>query len=640
MPLRQAAFLLSFLLALLVLLTACGGDSSTALTPETTATPTSAPPRLLTVCLGQEPASLFPLDNPSSAARSVLSAIYDGPIDTNSYGYQAVILERLPDLANGDAQLFQTSVYVGDEVVDAGGLPVTLAPGVKVRPAGCRSSDCVVEYDGGGEVKMDQMQVTFRLLPGLTWADGEPLTAGDSVYAYNLVAGSPASGSDYLVERTKSYEAADDQTVHWWGKPGFVDPTYFTNFWTPFPQHVWGQIPADQLADSDEAGRAPLGWGPYVVLEWVDGSHISLVKNPRYFRFGEGLPHFDLLTFRFVPDPDTALSSLLAGTCDILDPSLRLDGQVGLLRSMDEQGQIRALFTTTPLMEQLALGIRPATYDNGYNPGLDRPDFFGDARVRQALAMCLDRQQVVNSVLLGLSSVPVSYVPAEHPLYNPAAPAYTFDVGAASVLLEQAGWRDVDNDPATPRRAWGVTGVPNDTPFEVRYVTTDAAQRQQVSAILGSSLAQCGIKANVEFLDQTVLYAPGPDGPLFGRRFDLAEFAMGSAGFVPPCEWFSSPEVPAAANRWVGTNVSGYGSQEYDEACQAARQSLPDEAAHAEAYGRAQSLFAADLPVIPLYWRVRVAAARPEVCNFSLDPTAAGALWNVENFDSGDGCQP
>ncbi len=137
----------------------------------------SIPARTLTVCLGQEPASLFPVNNPSSSARAVLAAVYDGPIDTNSYGYQPVILKDLPSLANGDAQLFQKSVYVGDEVVDASDTPVTLAVGVKVRPAGCRSDTCAVVYDGKGTIQMDQMQVTFRLLPGLTWSDGQPLTA-------------------------------------------------------------------------------------------------------------------------------------------------------------------------------------------------------------------------------------------------------------------------------------------------------------------------------------------------------------------------------------------------------------------------------------------------------------------------------
>jgi peptide/nickel transport system substrate-binding protein len=592
------------------------------------------------VCLGQEPASLYLLDNPSLAARSVLAAIYDGPIDTNSYGFQAVILERLPSIENGSAQLFTKSVYIGDEVVDAGGMPVTLTVGVKVHPAGCNSDECIIEYDGKSEIQMDQMQVTFNMLPGLTWSDGEALTAEDSVYAYQVAADPASSGSKYLVNRTRSYEAADETTIQWWGKPGFIDPTYFTNFWSPLPEHLWSQFTIDQLTETIESTRTPLGWGAYVIQEWVAGDHITLMKNPRYFRAGEGLPKFDILTFRFVADPGTAISDLLAGTCDILDPSIHLDGQVGVLRSMTEQNQLQALFTTVPVMEELALGIRPASHDNGIDPVKDRADFFGDVRVRQALALCLDRQKVVDVVLLGLSTVPNSYLPSEHPLYNPNLSTYSFDVVAAGQLLDQAGWKDVDHDPATPRQAWGVPGIPSGTPFEVNYITTNAVQRQQVSTILTASLAQCGIKVNVQYLDANALYAPGPDGDLFGRIFDLAEFAMGSTGIETPCDWYTSSEVPNAANSWVGTNVSGFSNPAFDLACLTSQQSLPDDPAHTAAYAQAQSIFANDLPVIPLYWRVKIAARHADLCHFSLDPTAASNLWNIEAFESGAGCQP
>jgi peptide/nickel transport system substrate-binding protein len=217
---------------------------------------------------------------------------------------------------------------------------------------------------------------------------------------------------------------------------------------------------------------------------------------------------------------------------------------------------------------------------------------------------------------------------------------YSYNVAAASALLEQAGWRDADNDPSTPRLASGVQNVPDGTPLMLSYLTTNATQRLQVSTVLADSLAQCGIQVNAETLGQSDLYAPGPGGPLFGRNFDLAEFAMGSTGIEPSCEWYTSAEIPNAANHWVGTNVSGYSDPTYDSACQNAQQSLPDEPEHIVAEHQVQSIFAEALPVIPLYWRVNVAAAGPQICNFSLDPTAASALWNIEVFDSGIGCQP
>lgn len=630
------------LVVILSLMTACGQSTPPVPSPtsEPTATATPVPSRQLTVCLGQEPASLYPLNNSSPAAQSVLAAIYDGPVDTNSYGYQPVILEHLPSIGNGDAQLFPKSVSIGDEVVDASNNPVTLAVGVRVRPAGCRSESCSIQYDGKSAIQMDAMQVTFRLLSGLTWSDGEPLTAEDSVFAYQIAADTATSGSKYLVDRTQSYEATDSTTVQWWGKAGFVDPTYVTNFWSPLPKHLWSQIPINQLAETDEASRTPLGWGPYVLQEWVASDHITLTKNLRYFRAAEGLPDFDTLTFRFVPDPGTAISDLLAGSCDILDPSIRLDGQVDVLRSMASKNQLQALFTSVPVMEELALGIQSAAYDNGKTGGSKQPDYFSDVRVRQAVAMCVDRQKVVDSVLAGLTDVPNSYLPQAHPIFDPNVTSYSLNVAAANQLLEQAGWRDVDNNPATPRQAWGVPGIPSGTPFEVNYLTTNAVQRQQVSTILATSLAQCGIKVNVQYLDSTVLYAAGPQGVLFGRSFDLAEFAMGSTGIEPPCDWYTSSHIPNSANHWVGENVSGYSSPAFDAACQAAQNSIPDESSHATAYTQAQTIFATELPVIPLYWRVKVAAARPGLCHFSLDPTASSNLWNIEAFDSGAGCQP
>ena len=630
------------LLALLTFIyTACTpvGTAVPTPTPAETASPEPTVPAstALTICLGQEPSSLYPVNNPYSAARAVLAALYDGPIDSNSFEYQPVILETLPSLENGDAQLFQTAVYVGDEVVDADGTPVTLAEGIRIRPAGCRSGDCAIEYDGRSEVQMDQMAVTFRLLPGLKWSDGEPLTADDSVYSYEVAA---STGNSYLVARTRTYEAADETTVQWWGRPGFVDPTYMTNFFFPLPAHLWSEIPFDQLADSETAALNPAGWGAYVIEEWEAGESITLIKNPHYFRSAEGLPKIDLLTFRFTPDPEAAIAALVAGECDVIDPSVPLDGQVAMLQSLEEQGQLRAFFSVSPVMEQLAFGILPAEYDNGNNPQYDRPDYFGDVRVRRAVAMCIDRQQIVDTVLYGISSVPETYVPAGHPLHDPSALAPVYDVSAANALLEEAGWRDTDDNPVTPRQAWGIPKISTGTPFEVTYITTGAPQRLQVSTMVAESLAQCGIQVNLQYLDQADLYASGPAGLLFGRGFELAEYAMGSLGIEPPCEWFTSSGIPGETNRWVGTNLSGYGNPAFDAACSTARQSLPDETAYAEAYRMAQSIFAQDLPALPLYWRIKVAAVRPEICGYSLDPTASSGSWNIESMGKGEDCTP
>jgi peptide/nickel transport system substrate-binding protein len=315
----------------------------------------------------------------------------------------------------------------------------------------------------------------------------------------------------------------------------------------------------------------------------------------------------------------------------VLDPSVRLDGQVGLLQQMDRDGQVQLLTAQTKTMEWLGFGIVPASYDNGYNvrgETPDRPDLFGDKRTRQAVALCLDRQRVVDTVLFGLSQVPNSYLPSNHPLYNGNIQTYEFNPAAGKEILDAVGWRDTDNDPTTPRISMNVTRVPPNTPLVLNYYTSAASQRHQVADIFIQSLAQCGIELNTIFLPAADFYAQGPDGPLFGRQFDLAEYAIGGNSLEPQCSWFTSSQIPSQANHWVGTNVSGYKSSEFDSACAKASQSLssdPEYSFHQEA----QAIFASDIPSLPLYLRLKVAATRPDFCGFVLDPASPSPLADM-----------
>ncbi len=641
---KRITYLVSFFF--LFLITSCGLPSSQ---PEATATPSETPaplptatpvPRALTVCLGQEPNTLYPFGAPNAAARSVLASINDGPIDMIGYEYQPVILTQLPSLENGDAEIVRTPIQPGGQIVDADGNLVLLKQGVRVRPAGCRGDDCIITYDGTTPLEMDQMVVNFRLRTGLTWADGAPLTADDSVYAYTLAGDASSIANTFLIDRTLIYEATDPQNLQWWGKPGFIDPAYFTNFWAPAPKHLWSEFPADQLSTIDISSRTPTGWGPYMIQEWIAGDHITLVKNPYYFRAADGYPKIDTLSFRFISDPDTALSELVAGRCDILDPTIRLDNHAGLLQEMQTAEQAQAFFAPGMIIEWLGLGTTPASYDDGYDTAFqkDRQDIFADAHTRQGIAYCLDRQSVVNNVLFGLTTVPATYIPIEHPLYDPNIEPISYDPSNGISLLEQAGWKDTDGNPATPRQAVTVKNVKAGTPLLLNYYTTTATQRRQVVDILEKSLAQCGIGLNVQYFSQNDLYSSGPSGLLFGRRFDLIEYAMGVNSIEPPCGWFTTAEIPSASNSWIGTNVTGYKNEQYDAACRAAQLALPDEQAYIDSYRQTQAIFSTELPAIPLYYRLRVAAARPGLCHFDLDATA-NPLWNIEAIDMGEACQ-
>ena len=265
-------------------------------TPPPAVTPTPTPAaRSLTVCLGEEPNTLYPYGNLNSAARSVLSAIYDGPLDVVDYEYEAIILEKVPNIEDGDAQVSPITVSAGTEVVDASGNLVLLSTGVKVHPSGCRSEDCAITYDGSSTLEMDQLVVTFTMLEGLMWSDGEPLTTADSIYSFTVASDIETPGSKFLIDRTQTYEAADDQTVQWWGKPGFIDPDYQTNFWMPLPEHLWSQFTPAELLRVDIASRMPVGWGPYILDEWEAEKSLHLVKNLNYFRADSNLRGYDMI---------------------------------------------------------------------------------------------------------------------------------------------------------------------------------------------------------------------------------------------------------------------------------------------------------------------------------------------------------
>jgi peptide/nickel transport system substrate-binding protein len=604
------------------------------LLPTATFTPEPAPPRVLTICLGQEPDSLFVYGDSSLAARSVREAIYDGPYDLLGFEVSPVILEEKPTLANGGATLESVQVQPSDQVVDARGNIVNLGEGIDFIPFGCSEAECAQTFSGDEPVTMDQLSVRFTLRSGVLWSDGQPLRASDSVYSYE-VAGElfPGVRPD-LVRYTSSYQALDESTVEWRALPGYRDATYTTNFFTPLPEHLWVEIPPDGLMTAELSTRTPMGWGPYVIDEWVAGDHISLKKNSNYFRADERLPRFDFLVYRFVSNTEEALEALEVGECDLIDETALIEAQLSDLTAMEDSGLLALEYETGTAWEHVDFGISPS------NP--DQLSFFQIKEVRQAIAMCIDRVAIADQLYGGGSQVPDTYVHPLHPLYAVGVEQYGFDPQAASMLLASAGWEDVDGDPETPRLAQGVSGILDGTPLEFTYQTLIGDQREQVAQAIQASLKLCGVKLNLDFVEWDALFAPGPDGSIFGRKFDMAQFAWTNS-LKPPCFLYSSEEIPGPypdfAKGWGGANATGYSNPEFDLACEQARNSLPDQPEHAEAHRRAQEIFADDLPAIPLYLHLKYAAARPDLCGLILDPSASSAVWNLEEFDYGSACE-
>jgi peptide/nickel transport system substrate-binding protein len=598
-----------------------------------TPTPEPAPPegpKTLVVCEGQEPDTMYVWGGSMLAASQIQEAIYDGPYDNNTFAYQPVIYDPLPTIDGGGAVINTVTVGEGDVVVNSVGDPVELTAEFTgtVRPAGCYTDECAVAYEGG-ELEMEQMVVTFNLVDGLAWADGEPVKASDSVYSFNLAKDPDTpTPSRYTIDRTASYEAVDDQTLVWSGLPGYRDSVYFTNIWVPLPEHLWGSMSAADIVAAEETSRTPMGYGAFTSQEWVAGDHFTVVKNPNYFRADEGLPYVDEIVYRFMSeDPNACIAALLAGECDIIDQTCHMDDQSELLIELEGAGQLVPTFVTGTVWEHVDFGINPVD-----EYAATRPDFFEDVRMRQAIAMCMDRQSIVDELLYGRSVVINSYIPEKHPLYNPDVKVWPYDPEAAKALMEEMGWVDTDGDGIRECSGCDVEGATDGTKLAFKWGSTNADLRVNYMQIMQVNLLDCGIDLTLENITSGEWFADGPEGPLFGRHFDLGSFAW-LTGVEPPCDLYLCTQWPSEESGWAGQNDPGYCNPEYDKICNAALQALPGTAEYEQNHKDVQLIFGEDLPVVPMFLRLKLAAYAPGVKNFIMDETNNSEFWNVEMFD-------
>lgn len=596
---------------------------------EVTPVPDEEPsaPKDLIICMAQEPATLYTYGGSMLAQSAVQHAFEENNLETKSYGYQARGIEKVPSLADGDAVVNSVEVNAGDTVLNSAGEVVVLEEGVEVST----SDGETVAFDGT-PLMMDQMVVNFTLKPRV-WSDGEPVKASDSVYSFNVAADPDTPSSKFTTDRTASYEADGDLGLVWTSIPGFRDSTYFTNIWQPLPEHVLGGFSAAELLEAEESSRTPIGDGPYQIDAWNAGDSIVLSPNPHYYA---GTPPLNSVTYKFIPDTNQLIAQLLSGSCDIGTQDGMDVGQSEFLIEAENNGLLTPYFQTGTVYEHIDFGIN--SYGD-YGDDIGRPDWFEDVRVRQAMTMCTDRQSMVDNILFGRSEVIHSYVPSVHPLYPDGLTEWPFDVEQANALLDEVGFVDGDGD--------GIREYTDGTPFAVTLGTTTGNEmRQQLTQIFKENMLECGIDVELYYLPSSEWFADGPDGPLFGRRFDLGEFAW-LTGVEPSCGLYKSTRIPGPLDEEVpghylpGTTFGGWGevndagwiNEEFDLACNLAESNLPGTEAYEEGHKEAQRIFSDQVPVIPLFLRLKVAAARTNVLNFGVDPTQNSELYNMYEID-------
>jgi peptide/nickel transport system substrate-binding protein len=513
-----------------------------------------------------------------------------------------------------------------------------LESGVSVLPSGCKDSACSIVWDGISEIQMDQVTANFKLRTNLLWSDGIPLTAADSLFSFTIDNDPENPTRKWSTEVTYSYEMLDDLTIQWKGLPGYQSLEAQDMFWIPLPRHLLGSLPVSEIKNADIAARRPLGWGPYVITEWVSGDHISLEKNDNYFRASEGLPVFDQLVYRFIdPNDGGGLAALAAGQCDLVERSSDPQSDQILVNDLLTTTIAQAEWKTGPEIAQLVIGINPASYDNGYNAVQDRYNYFGNPITRQAMAICIDRQTLNKEIFNGKAGM----ASMSDLLGNQSSGSGTvsdgYDRTASDKLFEQGGWMDVDSDPTTPRVAVNVIGVPNGTSLSLSLLSPSDAISLAIADGIAKSLARCGIEIKTTAYPFSELYAPGPEGLIFGRNFDLVLIDWQYSP-APACYLYSTAQIPRAGNYWIGGNVSGYSNDKFDVACSSLMRAIPGDGDWELSLQQAEEYFATDLPAIPLFKLPKLVLMRSDFCSFSFDPYARSDLSNLENLDFGTIC--
>jgi peptide/nickel transport system substrate-binding protein len=573
----------------------------------------------LVICQIQEPDTLYPPGSSMLASTAVRHAIWTWQNTELSFDYQPVGIKKIPSLANGDARIADVEVRIGEIVVDSSGEAVVLKTGIEIVNAEGKQ----VVFDGL-PVMMKQLTVDFEIMPR-KFSDGEDVTADDYLFTYNIYKDPDTGYSEFTFERTKRYEKIDDLNVRWTGVPGFLDSTYFLNaipggIQEVFPEHLWSGFSAAELLANEMSNRLPVGDGAFRIVEWAAGDKIVLEPNEYFWGQDRGLPYLDSLTYKFIPDANQLIAQLLKGDCHIGTQDAFTVRDSPFLIEAENNGLLTTYFQIGTVWEHIDFGINSTP-----EYAATRPDWFEDVRVRQAITMCTNRQAMVDNILYGRSEVIHSYIPSIHPLYPDQLTEWPYDVIAANALLDEVGFVDTNSD--------GIREFPAGEPFSPILGTTTGNQtRQQIVQIFKDNMLDCGIDVQLQYLPATEWFADGPEGPFFGLRFDMVEFAW-LTGVEPPCELYLSSQIPTPENGWAGQNATGYSNRAFDAACLKAKGSLPGTADYEEGHAEAQILFSEELPVIPLFLPLKVAATRPEVLNFRIDPTQNSELHNIYEID-------
>lgn len=412
------------------------------------------------------------------------------------------------------------------------------------------------------QVSDDGKTWTFTLRDGVRWHDGTPFTADDVVFTFEYGKAHPDVGwfMAQLGEVESAAKVADNQVEIRLKRPfaPFLQTVAEAMF--IIPRHIWEKVDNPKTYNESDAF---IGTGAYRLVEYSKEEGTYLYEaNPDFFL---GKPY--VRRIEFVPVSDEALALLN-----------------GDIHAFDKFGGVNEEFLAPFRQEPFQIKQAPGEWGMFLYFNLEKETPLRDVRVRRAIAHAVDRQALLDRILLGFGDKGnPGFLPPANPYYNPNVSDTPYDLEAAKALLQEAGY--------------------DGRPIQMIHTANSA----RIVEIIRAGLDAVGLKIEAVTMDQATLDAAAQEG-----NYEILVVGFGGLGGDPD----QLRRMFHSQSKMVGfSRARGYQNPEFDQLADA-QVSMLDPAERRRTVDRMQAILAEDLPVLPLYYTARV------------------VVYNAEGFDN------
>ncbi len=455
--------------------------------------------------------------------------------------------------------------------------------------------------------KAHTMKTIWKLRKGVKWADGQPVTAADYVFAWKMTENNKVQvTSRDVADKVAKIETPDPYTIIVYWKQLSIWAQYGVAGAGVYPAHILKPIfdknPAN--INSCDFNEHPVYSGPYEVADWSRGNYIILKRNPNYWA-GQGL--LDTFIFYFTPNTNTMLMQLMAGKLDGAVPGIGID--IPQAAAAEKNG----------LTKTFNIYYIPSVYWEHVTLNLT-DKFLKDIHLRKALMFALDRKEMSNKIFMGKRPLCYGPIPTNFAAFNKAnIGKYPYDPAKAKAILKSAGYTwDKDGNLIAPNGEKVVLNIEGPQGYAVR--------QQEIEFMAHYWKMNLGITTN---------YVPKNWGPMiddwYAGNFQGALFAWGSDP-ADICSYtlYNSSQIPTKANGYAGQNFTRIKNAELDKWTTICNDSV-DPKVRINASKHIQAIVYDQLPELYLNFHVAVTVIRKGLVGFDFPISAVTpSTWNAQ----------